>query len=77
MKMHYDQDVDAAYIYLTEIKDGGVDRIVSIDDRIALDFDKKGRLLGIEVLDASELLPRKTLAAAKKIGKKKKIAKAI
>ena len=35
---------------------------------IVLDFDKKGRLLGVEVLGARSLLKPGTLARAKRIG---------
>ena len=52
MRITYDLEVDAAYIYLT-------DRVidpdtVQIDDDINLDFDANDRLVGIEVLAASE-----------------------
>jgi uncharacterized protein YuzE len=64
MKWTYDPEADAAYIQLVdEIAPGGVARTVGCDPAevggmINLDFDSQGRLLGIEVLDASELLPR-------------------
>ncbi len=62
MRVTYDADVDAAYIYLAaEIPAGGVARTVPVDPReidgmINLDFDAEGRLVGIEVLDASRFL---------------------
>lgn len=34
---------------------------------IVLDFDKKGRLLGVEVIGARKLLSRKTIAAATEV----------
>ena len=55
MRITYDLEVDAAYIYLT-------DKItepetIQIDDDINLDFDAHRRLVGIEILAASERLP--------------------
>ena len=54
MRITYDLEVDAAYIYLT-------DRVrepetIEIDDDINLDFDANRRLVGIEILAASERL---------------------
>ena len=63
MKITYDASVGAAYIYLTDdIEPGGVARTYCCDPQevkglVNLDFDSGGRLIGIEVLDASELLP--------------------
>jgi uncharacterized protein YuzE len=60
-RVEYDADANAAYIYLVEeILHGGVARTVSVDPRegmmVNLDLDSDGRMLGIEVLDASSLL---------------------
>ncbi|WP_163541276.1 DUF2283 domain-containing protein [Occultella kanbiaonis] len=58
-----DFEVDAAHIYLAgEIAEGAVARTVVIGDaRLAgmvnLDLDVDGRLVGIEVIGASEILP--------------------
>ncbi|WP_061964036.1 DUF2283 domain-containing protein [Demequina aurantiaca] len=62
MKISYDADVDAAYIYLaSEIDSGSVSRTVPVDPQeidgmINLDFDAEGLLVGIEVLEASRFL---------------------
>lgn len=67
MKWTYDPEADAAYIQLVEeIGAGGVAKTVGCDPAevggmINLDFNSEGRLLGIEVLDASQLLPREML----------------
>ena len=54
MRITYDVEVDAAYIYLSAtVKDP---ETVQIDDDINLDFDANNRLVGIEVLSASERL---------------------
>ena len=70
MKVTYDPSSDAAYIYLVdEIAVGGVARTYPCDPRevsgqINLDFDADGRLLGIEVLDASKKLSEALLQNA-------------
>jgi len=67
MKITYDDSADAAYIcLLDEIEPGGVARTYCCDTRevngmINLDFDSGGRLIGIEILDASKLLPEPVL----------------
>ena len=66
MRITYDQEADAAYIYLVPIEAGGVAQTYSCDPSqvngmINLDFDREGRLLGIEVLDASQKLPQALL----------------
>lgn len=69
MRITYDADADAAYIYLAdEIEAGGVARTYACDPQevngmINLDFDEAGRLIGIEVMDASKMLPTKALRA--------------
>jgi uncharacterized protein YuzE len=69
MKTKYDPDADAAYIRLQDdIGAGGVDRTVMCDPAevggmINLDFDAEGHLVGIEVMDASKLLPPELLVA--------------
>jgi uncharacterized protein YuzE len=67
MIVTYDPDVDAAYIQLAaEILTGGVAKTYPCDPReiggvINLDFDLNGRLVGIEITDASRLLPPESL----------------
>lgn len=63
MRVTYDRSVDAAYIYLADpIEPGGAAFTYACDPNevggmIHLDFSDTGRLLGIEVLAASKLLP--------------------
>lgn len=63
----YSHGADAAYIQLVdEIGAGGVARTYPCDPveaggMINLDFDSGGRLVGIEVLDASKMLPEALL----------------
>ena len=51
MKIEYDKEIDALYIRLQEKY---VARTVEITEGINIDFDHNGRLVGIEVLDATE-----------------------
>lgn len=51
MKIEYDKEVDALYIRIQE-KDGA--RTQEVSDGVNLDFDDKGRLIGLEVLSASK-----------------------
>ena len=54
MRITYDAEADAVYIYLTEIVKEPDAR--EVDDDIALDFDEQERLMGIEILEASKRL---------------------
>jgi uncharacterized protein YuzE len=63
----YDEASNAAYIYLDgPIEPGGVARSypcdpVEVEGMINLDFDRSGRLIGIEVLAARSKLPASVL----------------
>ena len=57
MKIEYDKEVDALYIRLQEKY---VARTLEIEEGLNLDLDEKGKLIGLEVLDATE---RYTLSA--------------
>ncbi|MFN8521340.1 MAG: DUF2283 domain-containing protein [Chloroflexota bacterium] len=70
MKLTYDPRADAAYLLMGEPLVRG--QVAStylcdpseIDGMINLDFDKEGRLLGIEILDASKRLAPSVLSLA-------------
>ncbi|MEK7186340.1 MAG: DUF2283 domain-containing protein [Patescibacteria group bacterium] len=51
MKFKYDKKVDAVYI---ELAKGKYDASRKISDAILVDEDKKGNILGIEILDATK-----------------------
>jgi uncharacterized protein YuzE len=73
MRMTYDHKADAAYIYVTENRTGGVTSSSLIDrhmDSAAVncDFNDANQLVGVEVLGASRALPPDALAAAERIG---------
>ena len=66
MKFEYDKEVDAGYIYLVdEIKDGEAVKTIELDSNIILDFNEEGKLLGIEVLNASKMLKDNALLKSK------------
>lgn len=70
MEMTYDAEVDAAYLTLVEeIHDGEVgstERLQAAAE-IYADFDAQGRLLGFEILSASQVLRDEVLEKARRI----------
>ncbi|HZU11362.1 MAG TPA: DUF2283 domain-containing protein [Chloroflexota bacterium] len=67
MKIVFDPSADSAYVELSKAE-GPVETYELPDgpgrNRIWLDFDETGRLVGIEVLNASHFLPPHLLATA-------------
>ncbi len=57
MNIEFDKEADAAYIYFKEIENGEVAETITLNDSVNVDLDKNGKVLGIEILDASEHLP--------------------
>jgi uncharacterized protein YuzE len=54
MTLNYDPEVDALYIRLV---DGDVEcRVIRLNDRVAINIGADERVVGIEVLDASDVL---------------------
>tara|TARA_Y100000310_G_scaffold86155_1_gene83003 strand:- start:602 stop:805 length:204 start_codon:yes stop_codon:yes gene_type:complete len=64
MKVTLDKEADAAYIYFKEISEGEVTKTISLNDSINVDLDSEGKTLGIEILDASENLPKHSIESA-------------
>ena len=65
MKLEYDKEVDAAYVYLTyPMEKGEAKKTIEINGNIIADFDEKGQLIGIEILNASKVLSKKALIEA-------------
>jgi len=63
MKVTYDREADAAYIYLKEkIGKGEVKSTISMNENIILDFDADKKLIGIEILSASTIVPKSAVA---------------
>ncbi|MBI2141019.1 DUF2283 domain-containing protein [Candidatus Woesearchaeota archaeon] len=68
MKFEYDRKVDAAYVYLVHpIKEGQAKIQRCLNEDIILDFDRKGKLLGVEILNASKILNKKALLKAQAV----------
>jgi uncharacterized protein YuzE len=60
-RIEYDREVDAAYVRLSQNK---VDVSEQVSDDLIVDFDDQGRIVGLEILDASRHLAPDTLNAA-------------
>ena len=58
MKVSYDREADALYVSLNEERPDGV---VEVRDEVNLDVTADGRIIGIEILDASRKIDLKTL----------------
>lgn len=58
MKVHYDKEVDAAYIHFSDKK---TDNTIEIIDGVNLDVTDNDELVGIEILNASKKFPLETL----------------
>jgi uncharacterized protein YuzE len=75
MKIRYEIATDVAYIEIADDENRSAFGFtyacdpLQVDGQIHLDFDSEGRLFGIEVLNASERLPRAVLSAALKPSK--------
>ena len=53
VRVEYDQKADAMYIWLRKAK---YDISEELAENVIIDLDKNGRIIGIEVLDASKNL---------------------
>jgi uncharacterized protein YuzE len=51
MRIEYDKESDALYVRLQEKY---VARTVEVEEGLNLDFDENGKLIGLEVLDATD-----------------------
>lgn len=58
MKIEYDPERDLLYISFSEAEKKAAETI-TVTPGVHADFDKDGRLIGIEVLDASEVMGKK------------------
>jgi len=64
MRTEYSKKLDLAYIYLKEIGQGEIARTVSPIDAINVDLDLEGKIIGIEIFEASKHVPREFLSQA-------------
>lgn len=55
MKIEYDQEVDALYI---RVQEKHVARTQEITEGVNIDFDDEGKVIGLEILDATERYSR-------------------
>ena len=53
MKIEYDAEVDIMYI---ELRDTAIEESDEVSPGVIVDYDKNGMPVGIEILDASDLL---------------------
>lgn len=54
MKLKYDPKVDAMYI---ELAKGKYERTRKVSDVVLVDENSKGKILGVEILDAKKNIP--------------------
>ncbi len=58
MKIEYDREVDALYIRIQEQQ---VYRTKEVEEGVNLDFDARGKLVGLEIIGALERYSRKDI----------------
>lgn len=58
MKVYYDDEVDALYLKLGDETPEGV---IEISDGVNLDTTSEGKIVGIEILNASKKIDLKTM----------------
>lgn len=56
MRFHYDKKADALYIRFNENPYSESDEV---KEGVIFDYDSRGKIIGIEILDASRRFPRK------------------
>jgi len=55
MKITYDKQADAMYMYLAR---GKVMKTIEVNPRVIIDIGEKGKIIGIELLFVSEKIPK-------------------
>ena len=58
MKITYDKQIDAMYLYFAK---GKIKKTVVINPRVVVDIGEKGKVVGIELLFVSEKMSRGVL----------------
>lgn len=58
MKIEYDSERDLLYIWFTEVSKKSAET-VTVKPGVFADFDREGKLIGIEVIDATEVVGKK------------------
>ncbi len=62
MRVHYDDEVDALYL---ELGDEAPEGVVEITEGVNLDTTSRGKIVGIEILNASKKIDLKTILSYK------------
>ena len=60
MKIEYDPEADALYI---QIREAHPSDNIDIEEGVTVDVDKRGHIVGVEILDASKRLSPSDLAS--------------
>lgn len=75
MKISYEKSVDSLLIDLVNIQPGDITTTdsFSVEDKIEfgsihLDFNKEGKIVGIEIMPASKYLPKELIDSVEQIG---------
>ena len=58
MKIQYDKEADAIYLYFKKGKHG---KTIKLKDHLLADIDKAGNILGIEILNISSQISQKQI----------------
>lgn len=58
MKITYDKQADAMYLYLSR---GAVKKTIPVNDRVIVDVGERGKVIGVELLFVSERMPKEAL----------------
>jgi len=61
VEIEYDAEADALYIQIREA--AHLDDTIDIEERVTVDVDEHGHIVGVEVLDASKRLAPSGLAS--------------
>lgn len=61
MRVTYDKEADAAYIYFKEISKGEIKNTISLNDSVNIDLNEEGKSIGIEILNASKIYQNQQL----------------
>lgn len=64
MKVTFDKEANAVYIYFKEIAEGEVKNTISLNESVNINLDKEGKTLGIEILNATKNLPSEVINTA-------------
>ncbi len=56
-KINYDREKDILYIMLRE---GAEERVEDVSEDVTVEYDSKNRPIGIEIFNASKILPKES-----------------